>query len=121
MLNSSSEQLNATIPYNLSLDQPITLKRIKIMSSELTLYTKGHCPFCRRAKLLLAEKGVSDWSEHDLEVVPDKRDEMISRSNGMRTVPQIFIDGHHIGGSDDLIALDQSGELDLLLNSRNVA
>lgn len=91
------------------------------MQPEITLYTKGYCPFCHRAKALLSAKGVSTWTEYDLEVTPEKRVEMVQRSNGGRTVPQIFIDGHHIGGSDDLIALDRSGKLDELLNRQNVA
>lgn len=82
--------------------------------SNIVLYTKGYCPFCHRAKALLRNKGV-DFTEYDLEVVPNKRAEMIDRSYGRTTVPQIFIDNRHIGGSDDLAALNASGELDRLL------
>ena len=82
--------------------------------SNIVLYTKGYCPFCHRAKALLRNKGV-DFTEYDLEVVPNKRAEMIDRSYGRPTVPQIFIDNRHIGGSDDLAALNASGELDRLL------
>lgn len=82
--------------------------------SNIVLYTKGYCPYCHRAKALLRSKGV-DFVEHDLEVVPHKRAEMIDRSYGRTTVPQIFIDDRHIGGSDDVAALNASGKLDRLL------
>lgn len=82
------------------------------MERNITLYTMGHCPYCARAKALLREKGVTDWTEFDLEVIPEKRSEMLKRSDGRKTVPQIFIDGFHVGGSDDLFALDAAGGLD---------
>jgi len=82
----------------------------------ILLYTMGHCPYCRRAKALLAQKGIRDWEEYDLERVPHKRAEMIARSGGRRTVPQIFIGDTHVGGADDLFALDAAGKLDPLLN-----
>lgn len=85
------------------------------MSANITIYTMGHCPYCARAKALLKQKGISSWTEYDLEQVPEKRAEMLSRSAGRRTVPQIFINGTHIGGSDDLLALDVKGALDALL------
>jgi glutaredoxin 3 len=75
----------------------------------------GHCPYCKRAKALLLEKGITDWEEYDLEVVPEKRGEMLARSNGRHTVPQIFIGDTHIGGADDLFKLDTAGRLDPLL------
>jgi len=78
------------------------------------IYTKMFCPYCTRAKRLLAEKGV-DYEEHDITLGGSRREEMLSRANGRHTVPQIFIDGRHIGGSDDLAALEQAGELDPLL------
>lgn len=81
----------------------------------ITLYTMGHCPFCARAKALLKCKGVTEWTEYDLEVVPGKRAEMEARSGGRRTVPQIFIGDTHIGGSDDIYALEAAGGLDPLL------
>ena len=84
------------------------------MTPNILLYTMDHCPYCKRAKALLSEKGVSDWIEHDLETVPEKRPEMIALS-GRNTVPQIFIDGHHVGGAADLFALDAAGGLDPLL------
>ncbi len=81
----------------------------------ILLYTKGHCPYCARAKALLRRKGVVDWEEFDLEIVPEKRAEMVAKSSGRWTVPQIFIGDAHVGGSDDLAALDAAGALDPLL------
>ena len=80
------------------------------------LYTMGHCPYCRSAKALLRENGVTDWIEHDLEIVPEKRGEMLAKTGGRHTVPQIFINGTHVGGADDLFKLDAAGGLDQLLN-----
>ncbi len=82
----------------------------------ITLYTKAFCPYCSRAKALLDRKGAT-YEEHDLTMGGPKRAEMLQRSNGASTVPQIFIDGQHIGGCDDLIALDNGGRLDALLAS----
>lgn len=82
---------------------------------DIVLYTKGYCPFCHRAKALLESKGFRDYTEYDLEVIPSKLTEMLQRSKGARTVPQIFINGRHIGGSDDLAALNRAGKLDQLL------
>jgi glutaredoxin 3 len=78
------------------------------------IYTKATCPYCQRAKRLLDGKGVS-YNETDLLVRPDARAEMVQRASGKSTVPQIFIDGKHVGGSDDLAALDRAGKLDALL------
>ena len=83
----------------------------------ILLYTMGHCPYCKRAKALLLEKGISDWEEYDLETVPEKRSEMLARSNGRNTVPQIFIDDEGIGGCDELYMLDRQGKLDEMLNA----
>jgi glutaredoxin 3 len=80
------------------------------------IYTKFGCPYCARAKALLGEKGV-DYDEYEINSMPGKRDEMLERSNGGQTVPQIFIDGRHIGGSDDLAELERKGELDRLLEA----
>ena len=77
------------------------------------MYLKSTCPYCIRAQALLARKGV-DVVEYDLDRGGPKRDEMIERC-GRMTVPQIFIDGRHVGGCDDLHALDRSGKLDSLL------
>ena len=79
----------------------------------VTLYTSAWCPYCRRARDLLAQKKV-DFSEIDVEDDVKFREEMVARSN-RRTVPQIFIGDTHVGGCDDLIELDHSGELDRLL------
>lgn len=82
--------------------------------SKVQIYTKAFCPYCARAMKLLASKGVEP-EEFDVTMGGPKRAEMIERANGGSTVPQIFIDGRHIGGSDDLAALDRAGELDALL------
>jgi thioredoxin reductase (NADPH) len=81
--------------------------------AEIVMYTKSWCPYCDRAKALLREKGQS-WTEIDVEAQPEQRDEMIRRS-GRRTVPQIWIGDMHVGGFDDLAALERGGKLDPLL------
>lgn len=78
------------------------------------LYTSPTCGFCHMAKRLLKEKSVS-FTEIDVVQNPDKRAEMVTRSGGGRTVPQIFIGDMHVGGCDDLHALDRAGKLDALL------
>lgn len=78
------------------------------------IYTKQTCGFCHAAKRLLTAKNVS-FAEVELLTNPDRRQDMIDRANGRQTVPQIFIDGKHIGGYDDLAALDRAGKLDALL------
>ena len=80
------------------------------------LYTTPMCPYCARAKRLLDRKGVA-YSEVDLWQEPGRREEMLKRSDGRRTVPQIFIDGRGVGGSDELHALEARGELDRLLGA----
>ena len=80
------------------------------------MYTKMFCPYCARAKRLLADKGV-EVEEHDITLGGSRRDEMLARSNGRHTVPQIFIGDRHVGGSDDLAALEAAGELDPLLQA----
>ncbi|VWX58510.1 glutaredoxin 3 [Sphingorhabdus sp. 109] len=82
--------------------------------AKVEIYTKFTCGFCFRAKALLEGKNVS-FEETDISMDGAKREEMIQRSGGRMTVPQIFIDNRHVGGSDDLAALDRSGELDALL------
>jgi len=82
--------------------------------ARIELYTKFLCPYCARAKKLLDAKGVT-YEDTDISFDGGKREEMIQRANGRTTVPQIFIDGRHIGGSDDLAALDSEGKLDPLL------
>ena len=78
------------------------------------IYTKAFCPYCSRAMQLLAKKGVEP-TEYDITVDRAKRAEMLDRAKGGSTVPQIFIDGVYVGGSDDLAALDRAGKLDPLL------
>ena len=82
--------------------------------NKIEIYTTPICGYCQRAKRLLAEKGVS-YTEFDLFDEPERRAEMMQRANGGRTVPQILIDGRHIGGCDDLYALERAGKLDPLL------
>ena len=79
----------------------------------IVMYTTNWCPYCERARKLLKSKGAT-FQEIDVESTPDKRAEMISRS-GRRTVPQIFIGDQHVGGSDDLAALEAAGKLDPML------
>jgi glutaredoxin 3 len=80
---------------------------------EVTVYTSDWCPYCQRAKSLFAQKNVA-FNEINVEQDEKFREEMIKRSN-RRTVPQIFIGDRHVGGCDDLFALDRSGELDRLI------
>ncbi|WP_188063478.1 glutaredoxin 3 [Sphingobium sp. KCTC 72723] len=82
--------------------------------ANVEIYTKAFCGYCARAKALLNEKGVA-FTEYDITMGGPKRAEMLERSNGGTTVPQIFIDGQHIGGSDDMGALNRQGKLDSLL------
>lgn len=81
--------------------------------NDVVVYAKHYCPYCARAKSLLRDKRVA-FKEIEVAFDPELQSEMIARS-GRRTVPQIFIDGRHIGGYDDLAALDKSGELDEIL------
>jgi glutaredoxin 3 len=82
--------------------------------AKVEVYSTMFCPYCARARSLLSIKGVEF---QDIDVMADtaKLDEMVGRAGGRQTVPQIFIDGKHIGGSDDLAALDRAGKLDPLL------
>lgn len=80
----------------------------------ITIYTKSWCPYCSSAKALLTAKGAA-FTEIDIEKTPAARAEMIQKAGGRTTVPQIFIDSRHVGGSDDLHALDARGELDAAL------
>jgi glutaredoxin 3 len=82
--------------------------------ARVEIYTKFGCPYCARAKALLGEKGV-EYEEYEINTLPGKRDEMMERSNGRHTVPQIFIDGKHVGGSDDLAELERAGRLEPML------
>jgi glutaredoxin 3 len=78
------------------------------------IYTSPLCGFCHAAKRLLSSKGVS-FSEFDISRDPDLRQAMMARANGRHTVPQIFVGETHVGGCDDLYALDRAGKLDTLL------
>jgi glutaredoxin 3 len=82
----------------------------------IEIYTKPLCPYCIRAKRLFKQKGV-EVTEIDIWLSSSRKKEMLERSEGRWTVPQIFIDGRGIGGSDDLVALDRAGELDRLLTA----
>ena len=82
----------------------------------ITIYTKGWCPYCSAAKTLLQEKGAA-FTEIDIEAKPEKRVEMIQKAGGSTTVPQIFIDDRHVGGCDDLYALNDRGQLEPLLQA----
>ena len=82
--------------------------------AKVEIYTKAFCPYCARALRLLDSKGAA-VEEYDISMGGPKRAEMLARAPGATTVPQIFIDGRHVGGSDDLAALDRAGELDSLL------
>lgn len=81
----------------------------------VTIYTRPLCPYCVRAMSLLKSKG-AEITEISAAFDATKRDEMIRRSNGGRTYPQIFIGDKHVGGCDDLVALDRAGRLDAMLN-----
>ena len=81
---------------------------------QIDIYTKFACPFCVRAKRLLDQKG-AHYSEHDITMGGPRRDEMMARAPNAMTVPQIFIGETHVGGSDDLAALERAGKLDALL------
>jgi glutaredoxin 3 len=80
----------------------------------VTIYTKAWCPYCMAAKDLLQEKGVA-FDEIEITGKAQLRDEMVAKAGGRSTVPQIFIGERHVGGCDDLYALDRRGELDKLL------
>ncbi|RXZ66064.1 glutaredoxin 3 [Pelagerythrobacter rhizovicinus] len=83
-------------------------------TSKVDIYTKFGCGYCFRAKRLLGQKNV-DYTEHDITLGGPGRDEMLKRAPGARTVPQIFIGDTHVGGSDELHALEREGKLDALL------
>jgi glutaredoxin 3 len=80
------------------------------------MYTSGTCPYCLLAERLLNSKGVTEITKIRVDLEPDKRTEMMART-GRRTVPQIYIGNTHVGGYDDLAALDQAGGLDTLLQA----
>lgn len=78
------------------------------------IYTTPFCPYCHRAKSILDKRSVQ-YVEIDVMMAPGKRSEMRERAGGINTVPQIFVDGNHIGGSDELKELERGGQLDVLL------
>lgn len=84
--------------------------------ADIILYTKDYCPYCTKAKSLLTQKG-HGASIREIDITHDEalQQEMISKSGGRKTVPQIFINGTHVGGCDDLYALNKEGKLDALL------
>ena len=82
--------------------------------AEVTIYTKPYCPYCIRAVSLLEKKGV-EFTEVEAAFDAAKKQEMLQRSGGRATFPQIFIGGQHIGGCDDMMALEYDGKLDALL------
>jgi glutaredoxin 3 len=82
----------------------------------IIVYSGPNCPYCVRAKALLKKKGAA-FEEVDVKADAKRFEEMLAKSNGKRTIPQIFIGGVHIGGCDDLHALDAAGKLDPLLNA----
>lgn len=82
--------------------------------AQIEIYTTFMCPYCARAKALLEKKG-QNYNEIDISYDAAKREEMTQKAGGRRTVPQIWINGTHVGGCDDLYALDREGKLDPLL------
>jgi glutaredoxin 3 len=86
---------------------------------DVTIYTRMLCGYCSAAKQLLDRKGVR-YTEHDASFSPELRQEMMQRANGRSTFPQIFIGNTHVGGCDDLYALEAAGKLDVLLQPSNV-
>ena len=90
------------------------------MSASIEIFTRPGCGYCSAAKSLLTRKGAA-FIEFDVAVDPNYRTEMLARSNGGTTYPQIFIDKFHVGGCDDLYALDREGKLDGLLAGQKAA
>lgn len=82
--------------------------------AQVSMYCTGYCPYCTMAERLLAERGVQSIEKIRVDLEPHRRAEMVERTQ-RRTVPQIYIDGRHVGGFDDLSELDREGELELLL------
>ncbi|MDP2870236.1 glutaredoxin 3 [Methyloversatilis sp.] len=84
--------------------------------ARVLMYTSGFCPYCSQAERLLTSKGVTDIEKVRIDIDTDRRSEMMERT-GRRTVPQIYIGDYHVGGCDDLQALDREGKLDPLLQA----
>jgi glutaredoxin 3 len=85
---------------------------------EIVMYSSGWCPYCVRARALLERKGLA-YREIKIDEDPAHREAMLARSGGRRTVPQIFVGDHHVGGFDDLYALDKAGKLDELISTKD--
>jgi len=83
-------------------------------NAKIEIYSGDYCPYCVRAKSLLKQRGL-DFIEYNVQQEPEKRVEMMKRSNGGRSIPQIFINDQHVGGCDELYALDKKGQLDAWL------
>jgi glutaredoxin 3 len=83
----------------------------------ITMYCTGDCPYCHRAEALLKSKGVAEIDKIRIDLDPERRNEMMART-GRRTVPQIYIGEVHVGGCDDLVALDRAGKLEPMLPGR---
>lgn len=79
--------------------------------AKIEIYSGDHCPYCTRAKALLKQRSL-EFTEYNVQAQPEKRSEMAQRAPGARTIPQIFINDRHVGGCDDLYALDRKGELE---------
>jgi len=88
------------------------------MMAKVSMYSTGVCPYCQMAERLLVSKGVSGIAKIRVDLEPERRIEMMQKT-GRRTVPQIYIGETHVGGYDDLAALDRAGKLDALLRSAN--
>jgi len=84
---------------------------------KIEVYSGNYCPYCVRAKSLLKQRQL-EFVEYDVQEEPEKRVEMTKRAPGARTIPQIFINDRHVGGCDDLYALDRKGELDAWLGAQ---
>ncbi|MFQ5581686.1 MAG: glutaredoxin 3 [Mariprofundaceae bacterium] len=84
---------------------------------KIEIYSGNFCPYCLRAKSLLKQRGLT-FVEYNVQGEPDKRSEMLERARGARTIPQIFINDRHVGGYDELHALDRKGELDAWLSGQ---
>lgn len=89
------------------------------MAANVEIYTWSMCPFCIRAKALLKKKG-AEFTEYCIDGDEDARDKMARRSRGQRSLPQIFINEEHIGGCDELYALERQGRLNMLLETKPV-
>jgi len=85
--------------------------------AKIEVYSGSYCAYCARAKALLKQRGL-EFTEYDVQAEPSLRAEMVERAPGARTIPQIFINDRHVGGCDDLYALDRKGELDAWLTAK---